>query len=218
MPDAEIETGRRSLNTTATNRVVGHNLRRWMLLPQKRCGDRWQSFLSTVKNWKLATTSASTAFRRPKRLGIEIPHYCWHPGLSVVASCRMCLVETWPSRSAETGEISLLPKLVPACQTPATDGTVFVTDSEKVQAARAMVEEDLLIRHPIDCPICDKAGECLLQDYHFQHGRSERRADLKPFTSRRRPVGDTVTLFVDRCVMCSRCVRFTRERSPGRTS
>ena len=105
----------------------------------------------------------------------------------------------------------MMPKLVPACQTPATDGTVFVTNSEKVADARAMVEEDLLIRHPIDCPICDKAGECYLQDYHFEHGRSERRADLKPFTSRRRPMGDTVTLFVDRCVMCSRCVRFTRE-------
>ncbi len=74
---------------------------------------------------------------------------------------------------------------------------------------RAMVEEDLLIDHPIDCPICDKAGECLLQDYHFEHGQKERRADIKPFTSRRREMGDTVTLFVDRCVMCSRCVRFT---------
>jgi NADH-quinone oxidoreductase subunit G len=74
-----------------------------------------------------------------------------------------------------------------------------------------MVEEGLLLRHPIDCPICDKAGECLLQDYHFLHGRKERRADIKPFTSRRRPLGDTVTLFVDRCVMCSRCVRFCRE-------
>lgn len=145
-----------------------------------------------------------------KRLGIDVPHYCWHPGLSVVASCRMCLVETG-RRDPATGEISMLPKVVPACQTPATDGTVFVTDSDKVRDARAMVEEDLLIRHPIDCPICDKAGECYLQDYHFKHGRSERRADIKPFTSRRRPVGDTVTLFVDRCVMCSRCVRFTRE-------
>jgi NADH-quinone oxidoreductase subunit G len=74
-----------------------------------------------------------------------------------------------------------------------------------------MVEEDLLIDHPIDCPICDKAGECLLQDYHFTHGQKQRRADVKPFTSRRREMGDTVTLFVDRCVMCTRCVRFTRE-------
>ena len=144
-----------------------------------------------------------------RRAGADIPHYCWHPGLSVVASCRMCLVET--GRRDEEGQISMVPKLVPACQTPATDGTVFVTNSDKVKEARAMVEEDLLIRHPIDCPICDKAGECYLQDYHFEHGRPERRADLKPFTSRRRSLGDTVTLFVDRCVMCSRCVRFTRE-------
>jgi len=148
-----------------------------------------------------------------ERVGVEIPHYCWHPGLTVVASCRMCLVESG-RKDPKTGEVSMIPKLVPACQTPVTDGTVFVTDSDKVTAARAMVEEDLLIRHPIDCPICDKAGECSLQDYHFQHGQPERRADIKPFTSRRRPVGDTVTLFVDRCVMCTRCVRFTRE-NPG---
>ncbi len=145
-----------------------------------------------------------------QRVGAEVPHYCWHPGMSVVASCRMCLVETG-RRDPETGEISMVPKLVPGCQTPATDNTVFVTNSEKVKNARAMVEEDLLIRHPIDCPVCDKAGECSLQDYHFEHGRSERRADIKPFTSRRRNLGDTVTLFVDRCVMCTRCVRFTRE-------
>jgi NADH-quinone oxidoreductase subunit G len=146
------------------------------------------------------------------RLGIEIPHYCWHPGLSVVASCRMCLVEVG-TRNAETGEIKMLPKLVPACQTPAQHGTVLVSSSERVAQARAMVEEELLLRHPIDCPICDKAGECFLQDYHFKYGQKERRADLRPFTSRRRPLGATVSLFVDRCVMCTRCVRFTREIS-----
>ena len=145
-----------------------------------------------------------------RRIDAEVPHYCWHPGLTVVASCRMCLVETG-RRDAKTGEVSMMPKLVPACQTPARDGTVFITNSQKVIDARAMVEEDLLIRHPIDCPICDKAGECHLQDYHFAHGRDQRRADIKPFTSRRRTLGDTVTLFVDRCVMCTRCVRFCRE-------
>jgi NADH-quinone oxidoreductase subunit G len=122
----------------------------------------------------------------------------------------MCLVETG-ARNAETGQVVMLPKLVPACQTPARDGTVFVTDSEKVRHSRAFVEEGLLIDHPIDCPICDKAGECLLQDYHFEHGQSRRRADIRPFTSRRHDIGPTVTLFTDRCVMCSRCVRFTRE-------
>lgn len=145
-----------------------------------------------------------------RRVGIEIPHYCWHPGLSVVASCRMCLVETG-SRHPQTGEIQILPKLVPACQTPARDGTVFITNSEKVKHSRALVEEALLWNHPVDCPICDKAGECLLQDYFFAHGQPQRRADIRPFTSRRRDVGPTVTLFVDRCVMCSRCVRFCRE-------
>ena len=146
------------------------------------------------------------------RLGIEIPRYCWHPGLSVVGSCRMCLVEMG-IRNPKTGEVSMLPKLTPACNTPMRDGTVLVTSSEKVREARARVEEGLLLRHPIDCPICDKAGECWLQDYHFQYGQDERRADLRPFTSRRRDVGEGVTLFVDRCILCTRCVRFTREVS-----
>lgn len=146
------------------------------------------------------------------RAGVEIPHYCWHAGLSVVASCRMCLVECG-KKDDKTGKIAMQPRLVPACQTPASDGTVFITNSDKVKNARAMVEEDLLLRHPVDCPICDKAGECTLQDYHFEYGQSERRADIKPFSSRRRSLGDTVTLFVDRCVMCTRCVRFTREIS-----
>ena len=152
------------------------------------------------------------AIEAAKRAGIEIPHYCWHPALSVAGSCRMCLVEVG-TRDAETGEIQMTGKLAPGCNTFVTDGTVIVTNSEKVQRARAMVEEDLLLRHPVDCPICDKAGECTLQDYHFDYGQDERRADIQPFTSRRRDVGERVTLFVDRCIMCSRCVRFAREVS-----
>ncbi len=161
---------------------------------------------------ELAAGERVNGIQVAQRAGVDIPHYCWHPGLTVVASCRMCLVETG-TRNPDTGEVKMLPKLVPACQTPATDNTVFVTKSEKVDQARSIVEEDLLIRHPIDCPICDKAGECTLQDYHFQYGQDQRRADVRPFTSRKRDMGDTVTLFVDRCVMCTRCVRFTREIS-----
>ncbi len=164
------------------------------------------------KQVELAPGERLNGIQAAERAGIDIPRYCWHPGLSVVASCRMCLVETG-TRNAETGAITMMPKLVPACQTPATDNTVFVTNSEKVERSRAMVEEDLLIDHPIDCPICDKAGECYLQDYHFKYGQDKRRADVRPFTSRRREMGETVTLFVDRCVMCTRCVRFTREIS-----
>mgnify|MGYP000852397038 FL=1 len=161
---------------------------------------------------ELADHERLNAIQAARRVGIEIPHYCWHPGLSVAGSCRMCLIEVG-TREAKTGRVAMLPKLVPACNTLVKDGTVLVTNSEKVQQARAMVEEDLLLRHPIDCPICDKAGECFLQDYHFQYGQEQRRADVRPFSSRRRDVGETITLFVDRCILCSRCVRFTREIS-----
>ncbi|MBS0262198.1 MAG: molybdopterin-dependent oxidoreductase [Planctomycetes bacterium] len=148
------------------------------------------------------------------RAGVSIPFYCWHPGLSVVASCRMCLVETG-TKNKETGEVTMMPKLVPGCQTPAKDGTVIVTNSAKVRANQNFVQEGILLDHPVDCPICDQAGECWLQDYYFKHGHQERRADVRPFTSKRREMGPHVTLFADRCVMCSRCVRFTREVSGG---
>ncbi len=151
------------------------------------------------------------AIEAAARVGVEIPHYCWHPGLSVVGSCRMCLVEVGTCDAS--GKVSMGPKLVPACNTQVRDGTVIVTQTEKVQNARAMVEEGLLLDHPVDCPICDKAGECRLQDYYFRYGQAEgRRADIRPFASRRRDLGD-VTFFVDRCIMCTRCVRFTREIS-----
>jgi len=146
------------------------------------------------------------------RAGVAIPFYCWHPGLSVVASCRMCLVEVG-TKNKETGKVEMIPKLVPGCQTPAKDGTVVVTNSDKVRANQNFVQEGLLLDHPIDCPICDQAGECWLQDYYFNYGHQQRRADIRPFTSERRDLGTHVTLFVDRCVMCSRCVRFTREIS-----
>lgn len=146
------------------------------------------------------------AIEAAKRSGMEIPHYCYHPGLPVVGSCRMCLIEVG-NRDAKSGEIKMQPKLVPGCTVPVADGLVIVTSGEKTRQARAMVEEDLLLRHPIDCPICDKAGECFLQDYYFKYGQNSRRTDLMPFTSRRRDLGD-VTLFIDRCVMCTRCVRF----------
>ena len=99
-----------------------------------------------------------------KRAGVEIPHYCWHAGLAVVASCRMCLVETGTLNS-ETGQVSMFPKLVPACQTPAKDGTVFVTNSDKVKQAHAQVEESLLLRHPVDCPVIGEHRQ--LGDVHL---------------------------------------------------
>jgi NADH-quinone oxidoreductase subunit G len=146
------------------------------------------------------------------RAGVSIPFYCWHPGLTVVASCRMCLIETG-QKNKETGKIEMVPKLVPGCQTPVKDGTVIVTNSPKVKANQQFVQEGILLDHPVDCPICDQAGECWLQDYYFNNGHKERQADIHPFTSERKELGPHVTLFTDRCVMCSRCVRFTREIS-----
>jgi NADH-quinone oxidoreductase subunit G len=144
--------------------------------------------------------------------GVFIPHYCWHPALTVVASCRMCLVEVGERKP--DGTITMQPKVVPACQTPAKDGTVVLTNSDRARDAQKQTLESLLINHPLDCPVCDKAGECLLQDFSYNFGRSQSRMiDLKNQPPNKPHIGEHITLFTDRCIMCSRCVRFTREIS-----
>ncbi len=144
--------------------------------------------------------------------GVFIPHYCWHPDLTVVASCRMCLVEVGERKP--DGTITMQPKVVPGCQTPAKDGTVIVTQSDKARQAQAQTLEGLLLNHPLDCPVCDKAGECLLQDFSYRYGRSQSRMIDEKNTPPNKPhLSDKITLFTDRCIMCSRCVRFTREIS-----
>jgi NADH-quinone oxidoreductase subunit G len=134
--------------------------------------------------------------------GIEVPHYCYHPGLSIVASCRICLVE-----------VEGVPKLVPACQTPIRDGQVVHTQSTKAIANQKQVMEYLLVNHPLDCPVCDQAGECYLQDYSYQFGRSQSRFEEDKHKKPKKDVGLNVLLYNDRCIMCTRCVRFTREVS-----
>ena len=147
-----------------------------------------------------------------QRVGMEIPHYCWHPALSVVASCRMCLVEI--GQKKPDGSIAMQPKLIPGCQTPVTDGMVIVSDSDKVKAAQKATLEYLLLDHPLDCPTCDQAGECWLQDYSYKYGRGfSRLQEPKEQPPDKNYIGDQITLFTDRCIMCSRCVRFTREIS-----
>src|SRR5438445_8201247 len=144
--------------------------------------------------------------------GVFIPHYCWHAALTVVASCRMCLVEVGERKP--DGAIAMQPKVVPACQTPAKDGTVVVTNSAKTRSAQGQTLEGLLLNHPLDCPVCDKAGECLLQDFSYNFGNSQSRMIEDKNTPPNKPyISDTITLFTDRCIMCSRCVRFTREIS-----
>jgi NADH-quinone oxidoreductase subunit G len=147
-----------------------------------------------------------------QRAGVFIPHYCWHPALTVVASCRMCLVEAGERKP--DGSVTMQPRVVPACQTPAKDGSIVVTNSKKAIFAQQQTLEDLLLNHPLDCPVCDKAGECLLQDYSYGYGKSQTRMIEEKNTPPNKPhIGEHITLFADRCIMCSRCVRFTREIS-----
>ena len=133
--------------------------------------------------------------------GIEIPRYCYHPDIGIEASCRMCLVE-----------VEKLPKLVPACATPATDGMVVRTNTARVQQAVRYAMEFLLLHHPIDCPVCDQSGECWLQDYYMEHAGHSSRYPGTQKTRRIKAVdlGPLVKLDRERCILCTRCVRFTR--------
>jgi NADH-quinone oxidoreductase subunit G len=150
------------------------------------------------------------AIQMAKRVGVDIPYYCWHPALSVVANCRMCEIEVG-AKDPKTGEIKMMPKLVPGCQTPAKDLTVLVTDSPKVKEHQRMIMEFLLLNHPLDCPVCDQAGECGLQDYSYRYGQASHRFVEERLVNPRKDVSATVQLNQDRCIMCTRCVRFTRE-------
>ncbi|MGN6366733.1 MAG: 2Fe-2S iron-sulfur cluster-binding protein [Phycisphaerae bacterium] len=145
--------------------------------------------------------------------GIEIPSYCYHPGLSIVASCRICLGEIESPDPKDPTKLVKVPKLVPTCQTPAADGMKVYTKSPKARANQKAVMEFLLINHPLDCPVCDQAGECDLQDYSYKYGRAESRFLEDKAKKPKKDVGNHVLLYSDRCIMCTRCVRFTREIS-----
>ena len=142
--------------------------------------------------------------------GAEIPHYCYHQGLSIVASCRICLAEV-ESPDPKTGKLSMIPKLMPTCQTPAADGMIVHTKTPKSIANQKAVMEFLLINHPLDCPVCDQAGECNLQDYSYKYGRAESRFNEDKIKQPKKDIGPNVYLYSDRCIMCTRCVRFTKE-------
>ncbi len=136
-------------------------------------------------------------------LGIYIPRYCYHPGLSIAGSCRMCLVE-----------IEKIPKLQIACYTQVADGMVVHSTTDKVKLARQSILEFLLSNHPLDCPVCDQSGECDLQNFYMEFGLYQSRF-LENKIKRRKayPIGPHVMLDNERCILCSRCVRFCKEVS-----
>ena len=155
----------------------------------------------TINGLALEVKEGATVLQAAAQAGIEIPHYCYHPGLSVAGSCRMCQVE-----------VAGMPKLQIACNTPVKDGMVVNTNVDLVRRAENSVLEFLLVNHPLDCPVCDQAGECGLQDYFMRYGRNgSRLADDKLKRQKARQIGPHVVLDQDRCILCSRCVRFCEE-------
>ena len=167
--------------------------------------------LLKIDQQELEVAAGTQVLEAALAAGIDIPHYCYHPALSVVGSCRMCIVE-----------VEGMPKLQTSCSTPVgempsdrkVDGKydmVVHTESENVVAARKLMLEFLLLNHPLDCPVCDQAGECFLQDYSFQYGSAHSRFFEEKRVRPAEDLGSGVAINHDRCIMCSRCVRFTRE-------
>lgn len=142
--------------------------------------------------------------------GWDIPHYCYHPGLSVVASCRLCLMEM-KMPHPQTKEMSWAPKLFPSCQTPVKDGMEVRFHSERVKSNQQHTMEYYLLNHPLDCPVCDKAGECYLQDYAEDYGTATSRMVEDKHKNPKKDIGSHTLLYQDRCVLCTRCVRFADE-------
>ena len=176
----------------------------------------------TIDGQRIETSAGKTIIEAAQDNGIDIPHFCWHPGLSVSGNCRMCLVNTgFPRKGAdgslerdENGNnvINWGPKLAIACATPVADGMVIDTQGQRTEHAQNAIMEFLLINHPLDCPICDEAGECKLQEYAFLHSKCQSRFnEKKNHKDKRVELGPNVMFDGERCISCSRCIRFADE-------
>jgi NADH-quinone oxidoreductase subunit G len=155
----------------------------------------------TIDGMEVTVPRGTNLIEAARRLGKEVPHYCYHPRLTVAGNCRICLVEVegWP-------------KLTIGCNTYASEGMVVFTDNERVRAIREGIMELLLINHPLDCTICDQAGECKLQDYAVEHGSGITRFEFdKASKPKNVSWGEKVVFDSERCILCTRCVRFLDE-------
>ncbi|MDP2606308.1 MAG: molybdopterin-dependent oxidoreductase [Deltaproteobacteria bacterium] len=155
----------------------------------------------TIDGKEVVTAKGKTVIQAAAEAGVAIPHYCYHSKLSIAGNCRMCLVE-----------IEKMPKLQIACNTQVAEGMGVLTQSPKVLAVRKAVLEFLLINHPVDCPICDQAGECQLQNYYMEHNREASRFEVGKQHDRKKTIfGPNVIFDGERCIKCTRCVRFCQE-------
>src|SRR5574338_529258 len=151
----------------------------------------------TIEGRPVAVADGTSILEAARTVGVLIPHYCYHPGLPVAGVCRMCLVE-----------VEKAPKLAPACATAVAEGQVVHVHSDKAREARKGVLEMLLINRPLDCPICDQSGECELQDYTFQEGPKDSRFKEPKRFNPMEDFGGDVVYVPNRCILCTRCVRF----------
>lgn len=177
----------------------------------------------TIDNRLVDVPNGTLVVEAAKKAGIEIPVFCYHPKLSPVGMCRMCLVEVGTPKRGKDGQIEKgadgnavigwMPKLQTACTTVVSDGMAVRTDTAQVADARRSVVEFLLTSHPLDCPICDKGGECPLQNLTMAYGPGQSRfpVESKFHNEKRVPLGDLIMLDRERCIQCSRCVRFQDE-------
>ncbi len=155
----------------------------------------------TIDDQEIAVPSGTLVVDAAAKMGIEVPVYCYHQALGPLGACRMCLVQ-----------IEKMPKLQTACTTPVAEGMVVHTGGPAVEKARNGVLEFLLINHPLDCPVCDKGGECFLQDYAFRYGPSAGRFEEPKIQKLKdAPINEFVLIDQERCVLCQRCVRFMEE-------
>lgn len=178
----------------------------------------------TIDGVEVSVPKGTMIVEAAKKIGKEIPVFCYHGKLEPVGMCRMCLVEVGtPVINRETGQpeldendrpaIRFFPKPMTACSTPVSEGMVVTIDSEEALADRKAVLEFLLTSHPLDCPVCDKGGECPLQDLTIRHGPGNSRFDYedKQHFPKRYPLGDLIVLDMERCIICARCTRFQEE-------
>lgn len=156
----------------------------------------------TINGKQLEVPAGTRVIAAAEAAGIDIPHFCYHPDLTAPANCRMCLV-------AQKGQR----RLVPACSTPVADGMEIDTDHPEAKENRKGVMEFLLINHPLDCPTCDEAGECRLQDYTQAYRVTDSRFTERKVTKTITNLSETVQFWGNRCIACTRCVRFTNEVS-----
>ncbi len=155
----------------------------------------------TIDDREVQVPGGTTVIQAAEQLGVFIPRYCYHPGLSIAGNCRICLVE-----------VDKFPKLQIACNLPVAQGMVVHTGSDKAEDGRRAVLEFLLANHPLDCPVCDQSGECDLQNFYMNFGAYDPRfREHKVKKKKAVRLGPHVMLDQERCILCSRCVRFTDE-------